>query len=1352
MPDYDLSRLTSRSFEHLIQALAARVMGAGIVVFGDGPDGGREATFERKVPFPSLVDPWEGYGVLQAKFRQRSGNTQQDGSWAVNQLKEELEKYTDPDSNLRKPDYFIYATNVVLTPVSETGSKDRIIAALEDFKNQSSLRDYAVWDCDQIRSFLDAYEDVRKAYAGFITPGDVLAALISRLDPTPVDMYDTLVMFLEREMLSDECVNLEQAGHDVEERIPLATVFVDLPTHSEPAGAKTQVLDHSDPDSPDTIHSFHAEEGFIKDILAVSSDRLDPASTGTSAISDSLESGGSRDSRGRFVLIGGPGQGKTTLTQFICQIFRAAIISGKHSYTLSPELRDTLAIIQEHCKTEDINHIVVPRFPFKIILNDFAKALSTNSTSEVNSVFAYLTRQIANRTNTDISVADLRRFLGLYPSVIIFDGLDEVPASSNRDEVLDAIKDFWLEASNANADILAIATSRPQGYNEDFSPSYYHHRQLAELSHELGWHFAQRLAEVRYRTDEDRKGRVLDRLKRALLNRSTARLMRSPLQVTIMTALVDRIGQPPQARWNLFNSYYEVIYQREVERSIPASNILREYEPDIRAIHNQVGLILQIDSERTGRTDAKLSRDRFVSLIEARLTTEGHSGQSLNTLAQNIVEAASQRLVFLVEVESEQIGFEIRSLQEFMAAESLMDGDGQNITRRLEEIAPIPFWRNVFLFAAGKCFAERQELREDVHSICAALNELHGDPIAGTYLAGSDLAVALLEEGSSRRQPRFENLLARIAMRALDVAKPGLQMQLAEVYEPRMQAIYEDEIGMRLTGSDRVRSFGAWNCLLGLVARNIPWAMRVANENWPIGQEEQICVLQALAEPAKGTWAADRLLRLMPRASVTTLLELFQSEMRHHWLEGHAVEPEQEAAMSVLQSRMGHIDIGPVVNVLNTGVSYGSIVGLSGGGEGELLKRFRHMENWHPSWHAYKVGGKFLEAPSKENLASSLFSLAGSFFGEGYTPAGYGRAKIPWPILACLDSCTNRRELLCLAERAAQGDLGDVEDWIAAESRWFDKGIARDDLLSMTDDRLPFDARIREAGFPTNISTLGTVIERVESRDKVEEILDIYLDLPVGKTRSFVARTINWLILAEYWVTRSEPASSLSRLDTQTLEAVYRDVPSGSFVPLHMMGNYIGKSVQEIGAFVDSIREKKFRFGPEKLSPHLARESVKVLRRAYIGLNENTALLPLLAGAAEGGHLAGQNVEIGDPKLLKTPGERLAAFIITLSQETWRTDNSEQLIAMAREGGDLSGDDFNRIVNTLSKGRASGDHVDRFAVALKRLLPLGDYVAHQRYVNLLDDVLRRRTSEFADSSQSFQFALPAGMIELLNSK
>ena len=273
---------------------------------------------------------------------------------------------------------------------------------------------------------------------------------------------------------------------------------------------------------------------------------------------------------------------------------------------------------------------------------------------------------------------------------------------------------------------------------------------------------------------------MLERLERAFESESTSRLMRSPLQLTIMTALVDRMGQPPQERWNLFKSYYDVIYQREEERNIPASDILRRYSPDINAIHHQVGLLLQIYSEQTGTTDAKLSRQKFISLVEARLKEEGHEGNRLLELAQQIVEAAAERLVFLVELEEEQVGFEIRSLQEFMAAQSLMEGTDNDVKRRLEEIAPIQFWRNVFLFAAGKCFNERQDLRDTVISICAGLNELDFDEISAASLAGSDLAVALLDEGLTLSQPKYAQMIARVAARCLDSANPELTSTFCE--------------------------------------------------------------------------------------------------------------------------------------------------------------------------------------------------------------------------------------------------------------------------------------------------------------------------------------------------------------------------------------------------------------------------------------------------------------------------------------------------------------------------------------------------------------------------------------------
>ena len=57
---YDLTGLGEQQFEDLSQALALAILGDGVSVFGDGPDGGREATFEGRMrypdPDPSRVD------------------------------------------------------------------------------------------------------------------------------------------------------------------------------------------------------------------------------------------------------------------------------------------------------------------------------------------------------------------------------------------------------------------------------------------------------------------------------------------------------------------------------------------------------------------------------------------------------------------------------------------------------------------------------------------------------------------------------------------------------------------------------------------------------------------------------------------------------------------------------------------------------------------------------------------------------------------------------------------------------------------------------------------------------------------------------------------------------------------------------------------------------------------------------------------------------------------------------------------------------------------------------------------------------------------------------------------------
>lgn len=64
--DYDLGRLGESQFEHLTQSLAIAQLGAGVEIFGDGPDGGREASFKGDFDMQTGVR-WSGYCVLQVR-------------------------------------------------------------------------------------------------------------------------------------------------------------------------------------------------------------------------------------------------------------------------------------------------------------------------------------------------------------------------------------------------------------------------------------------------------------------------------------------------------------------------------------------------------------------------------------------------------------------------------------------------------------------------------------------------------------------------------------------------------------------------------------------------------------------------------------------------------------------------------------------------------------------------------------------------------------------------------------------------------------------------------------------------------------------------------------------------------------------------------------------------------------------------------------------------------------------------------------------------------------------------------------------------------------------------------------
>jgi hypothetical protein len=183
---YEWSRLGERPFENLCRALAVHVLGPGVQAFGDGPDGGREASFDGPVTYGTAPGgAWNGYGVVQAKFR-RTGAGTRDTDWLRRQLAGELDKWCDPASkrvsNGRIPEYLIVVTNVRLSSAARVGGIDRIRTVLTGYAERLGLKGCALWDANQLSMYLDAYPQVSARFAEFLTPGDVLAKTFVALD------------------------------------------------------------------------------------------------------------------------------------------------------------------------------------------------------------------------------------------------------------------------------------------------------------------------------------------------------------------------------------------------------------------------------------------------------------------------------------------------------------------------------------------------------------------------------------------------------------------------------------------------------------------------------------------------------------------------------------------------------------------------------------------------------------------------------------------------------------------------------------------------------------------------------------------------------------------------------------------------------------------------------------------------------------------------------------------------------------------------------------------------------------------------------------------------------------------
>lgn len=701
MPRYDLDSLGHEQFKLLSQTLVKAVIGSGTITFGDGPDGGREATFQGKAQYPSKSEQWNGFWIFQAKFHDTKHiGLEKAREQILLDLKKELYKIIVKYK--RKCDNYILVTNVPLSSVNKKGTHDQIENIVNKYKNCRNTKYHVpshvhVWGADDVSRLLEIYNDVRKPYLSFITPGDLIAELLERLPDLRSNLAETIKMYISTCFNKEQYALLDQAGEVSDERILLKKVFVDLDININEG-----ILEYADLRS---LQVFQANEEPISfsPLKQRIVKRREPIKTINKRFSDlslythSPYREGTTSAMELFlgerlkklILIGGPGQGKSTLCQFLVQIHRSTLLGEAEQLCQNFGLDQNMTPI-------------VARVPFRIILKEYAQWITTAPKNN-ESIEHFLVYKIRERTTRTVSTEEIQSIFRNNPCLLILDGIDEVTNLSLQDRMFDDINDFLFRCEKVlDGDLQVIATSRPTGYRQRLDDLGFVRLTLANMNKKRVVQYAERWTTAKL-LDEEKTKNLLTTINECLDDPQIQPLTNTPLQATILILIILTGGTPPKQREALFDEYLDIIYRREKTK---AKWIMQTEKRLLFGLHKYLGYVLHVKAAGKQNVRSAIKEEEFIQEVRNYVTfNDKYSSQNtFEELIDQIVKEARDRLVLIVELEPGLFGFELRSLQEFFAAAHLADTAKDTTKRyeRFEAIARPAHWRNVTLLFAGR--------------------------------------------------------------------------------------------------------------------------------------------------------------------------------------------------------------------------------------------------------------------------------------------------------------------------------------------------------------------------------------------------------------------------------------------------------------------------------------------------------------------------------------------------------------------------------------------------------------------------------------------------------------------------
>lgn len=850
---------------------------------------------------------------------------------------------------------------------------------------------------------------------------DTLAAGVVRAGISSDDEF-AIRTWLVKQLIAHEYAKLGQGGHK-NTQIPLREVFVDLPTNSTPSGGAEEGEDRAP---------------FLQKLLLTRPIDLKAAFSSKAAMQIGLMKDRGREnvevpSIGRWksknnglLLIGGPGQGKSTLGQLACQLHRALLLEPYLKQCATPQqevIRALLSEIKSSSNEHGFAMLRTPLFPLQVVLPDFSGWMAKQPADTVSGVpiIIRFLADLPSSKNSKMSAEALWALTTKVDSLIVLDGFDEVGATEDRARVVDAARHLLTELSSYGVKSLVLATTRPQGYADELDHMGLRLKKqyLVPLEKNEALSYATKLVEAKMQSPDER-AQILSRLQEAANEPATRRLLTTPLQITILTALVQHHGRAPKERWNLFHKYFSYTYDREIERNTYASGLLRDYRNHIERIHARVALLLQVDAERAGGASARMSRPRLEEVISAVLVEEEVSESNRKELVGEIASAAELRLVFLVEPEPGKFGFDIRSLQEFMAAWAITSGRDAEVEARLAQIAKASMFRNVALFAASRLFSEGSPLRDALSAICKELDEKASDEMTRITRVGSLLALEILEEGAVISQPKRARALMDRAIGLLELPLWQESVRLARVANADTEAILAEavEISLKGTSSSKEQAISpSWVCMADAINREEKWALDLGARVWSQSEEHDRAIRTCVqARIPIGDWFLSR---------IEANPELFEP---HTFI--HALLLPSSGDVTGGDWARWLIQANHVANSRSRREnSLVNLVVREKGEEPAPQPTYTQPKTWQVWISIYEYEGN----PSAKSLAKALRDIA-EFLPTTIWESV--RWNTSWPLASCLAAADTQNALAEYSMLAESGLLGDTDEWRACEKKW----------------------------------------------------------------------------------------------------------------------------------------------------------------------------------------------------------------------------------------------------------------------------------------------------------------------------